>query len=247
LNTQAQWEAAYHGTRLEGLFATIHDGQLVKGPSRKLGKSRVFCFSKDKEYKAQNYAIWVPLFLDGYFWRVMWELRVDRSDSNFTCRDNTDQWCIQERSVRLAALYMECWHVIEFAFGSYFHRAWDSRLEVNPLMRTKRNKEAEDQKIRRQDFQKNPPRNWKSAEGFLPEKHGIREQQKKRRSIEHLLQLRARHYSSAHVTKNCELSCSPETIKSDGWQCSRKSIRQRIGERPTSPRDRIRTRNWPFS
>ena len=37
MNTQTKWEVAYHGTRLEGLFATIHDGQLVKGPSRKLG------------------------------------------------------------------------------------------------------------------------------------------------------------------------------------------------------------------
>jgi hypothetical protein len=37
----ARWEIAYHGTRLEGLFATICEGQVRKGPSRKLGKSGV--------------------------------------------------------------------------------------------------------------------------------------------------------------------------------------------------------------
>jgi hypothetical protein len=64
MNTQAKWETAYHGTRL-GLSATIHDGRLVKGPSRKLKKSGIFCFSQDRIDKAHSYAIWVPLFVDG--------------------------------------------------------------------------------------------------------------------------------------------------------------------------------------
>ena len=82
-NNQAQWKTAYHGTRMEGLAATIRNGGLVAGPSRKLFKSGVFCFQEDLIRKAYTYAIWVPLFVDGFFWRAAWDLRVDRSDSNF--------------------------------------------------------------------------------------------------------------------------------------------------------------------
>jgi hypothetical protein len=77
VNTEALWKTAYHGTRLEGLSATIRDGRLVKGPGMKLYKSGVFCFSEERVGKAYTYAAWVPLFLDGFFWRAIWELKVD--------------------------------------------------------------------------------------------------------------------------------------------------------------------------
>jgi hypothetical protein len=38
-HSQAQWKTAYHGTRIQGLAATIRNGGLVAGPSRKRLKS----------------------------------------------------------------------------------------------------------------------------------------------------------------------------------------------------------------
>ena len=58
---------------------------------------------------------------------------MDRSDSNLNCRDRTDQWCIQERSVRLAALIVEYRHYANMIPSDSFHEVWDSRLEINPM------------------------------------------------------------------------------------------------------------------
>jgi len=103
-NMASNWATAYHGMRLEELAAVIRKGQLVKGPSMKRYQTGVFCFKSSLVKKAYQYARWVPLFLDGFFWRATWELKVDRTDSNFKSIDNTDQWCIPDRSVRLVAL-----------------------------------------------------------------------------------------------------------------------------------------------
>ena len=84
------WATAYHGMRLEGLAAVIRKGQLVKGPGMKRYQTGVFCFKSNLVDKAYLYAAWVPLFLDGFFWRATWELKVDRTDSNFKSSDNTD-------------------------------------------------------------------------------------------------------------------------------------------------------------
>jgi hypothetical protein len=74
-SSEARWETAYHGTRMEGLFSTICDGRLRPGPSRKLDKSGVFCFQKAKGHKACGHAVWMPLFEDGIFWRATWNSR----------------------------------------------------------------------------------------------------------------------------------------------------------------------------
>jgi hypothetical protein len=105
---------------------------LRQGPRDKLNTIGVFCFKEEIKWKAKNYAIWVPLFDDGFFWRATWEIMVDRNDSVFTARDQTDQWLIRERSVHLVALHIDYRHHTDMGNGEWFQVAWDSRLEVNP-------------------------------------------------------------------------------------------------------------------
>ena len=82
--------------------------------------------------KANTYAIWVPLFDDGFFWRATWEIMIDRNDSVFSANDQTDQWLARERSVHLVALHIDCRQHTGMVNGEYFRVAWDSCLEVNP-------------------------------------------------------------------------------------------------------------------
>jgi hypothetical protein len=67
----ARWEIAYHRMHIEALFSTIWQGKLRRGPREKLQNAGVFCFSEKLSWKAKGYAIWVPLFEDGFFWRAM--------------------------------------------------------------------------------------------------------------------------------------------------------------------------------
>jgi hypothetical protein len=93
----------------------------------------------------------MPLFEDGFFWRATWELKVDREDSKFSSKDNTDQWLIRERSAKLVALHLECRHYSEMVNGEWFQKAWDSSLEIDPANQAKTVETDTDQDLPREE------------------------------------------------------------------------------------------------
>ena len=103
---EAEWKTAYHSTKFEVLFNLIVEGELKEGPSRKCDVQTMYLHSRASDYKAAGYAKWNPLFDDGFLYRVVWEVVVDRSSKLDRARMNTDQWMQPENSVHLVqAIY----------------------------------------------------------------------------------------------------------------------------------------------
>ncbi len=73
----------------------------------------------------------VPLFDNGIFYAVKWELLVDRSDA--VRLKHHDQWVQPARSTHLAALWVRCRSAAEMESGSAFSWRWDPQLEANPF------------------------------------------------------------------------------------------------------------------
>merc|ERR1712048_434919 len=107
---KADWHRAWHGCKFEALYCIMYDGHLSASCDAENGerffrdKPGVYVHKDGTKHKAGNYTRFVHLCQDGVFWCAKWEVRVDRSD-RVPVR-NTDQWVQEERSVRLAALWL---------------------------------------------------------------------------------------------------------------------------------------------
>mmetsp|Transcript_52875 Transcript_52875/g.97547 ORF Transcript_52875/g.97547 Transcript_52875/m.97547 type:complete len:1023 (-) Transcript_52875:89-3157(-) len=137
---EADWQRAWHGCKMEGLYSIMYHGKLFASCDesrghRLLGNLHGVYAHKDlTEAKAGNYTRFVPLCRDGVFWAAKWELRVDRSDRVPASKKGTDQWVQEERSVRLVALWLCGRRVEDFVEGEELVEYWDPELEANPEM-----------------------------------------------------------------------------------------------------------------
>ena len=135
----ANWVRAWHGTKLVPLYSILYDQQLNVGHRFLQNTRGIYVHKDDNMDKCLNYVHFVPLCNDGVFWATVLELRVDRSDRIPSAKLNTDQWIQEERSVRLAALWV-CGRTREIMQSGYLvQRAWQPALEAPPqeLLETK--------------------------------------------------------------------------------------------------------------
>ena len=133
---QADWHRAWHGCKLEALYCIMYAGHLTASYDKENGerflrdKPGVYVHKDSTKHKAENYTRFVELCNDGVLWCAMWEVRVDRSDR--VPAGNTDQWVQEERSVRLAALWLCGRKYSDMKCGSEVSAVWDPLLEGNP-------------------------------------------------------------------------------------------------------------------
>lgn len=138
--TEADWQRAWHGCKLEGLYSIMYHGKLFASRSAALGERfsgvapGVYVHKDVTAAKAGNYTRFVPLCKDGVCWAAKWELRVDRSDRVPVGNYGTDQWVQEERSVRLAALWLCGRRYEDIADGEEVSEQWDPTMEANPLV-----------------------------------------------------------------------------------------------------------------
>ena len=134
---RSDWQRAWHGCKFESLYSIMYHGRLAasrdSGEGERFfeGAPGVYLHKDGTAKKAGFYMRFVPLCNDGVFWGALWEVWVDREDK-VTVPQKTDQWVQQERSVRLAALWLAGatyegmnpgWEVVE---------SWNPKLECNP-------------------------------------------------------------------------------------------------------------------
>ena len=139
---RSEWVTAWHGCKLEGLFSIMMHGKLRASKDKGRGEQYspnapgVYCHEEATKYKVWNYARFVPMFKDGFFWSAMWELKVDRSQQyslkQASSTSTRDQWAQREGSVRLAALWLVGYSVEMLPHNSHVIECWDPLVEGNP-------------------------------------------------------------------------------------------------------------------
>ena len=133
---EADWQLAWHGCKFEALCSIMYHGRLNASCDREKGerffpdKPGVYVHKDVTAHKAENYTRFVELFQDGVFWCAKWEVRVDRSDRIVV--EHTDQWVQEERSVRLAALWLCGYNYLDMDYGWEVSSGWNPLLEANP-------------------------------------------------------------------------------------------------------------------
>ena len=141
-NGRSEWVTAFHGCKMEGLYSIMMHGRLRASKDKGRGDRYhdnapgVYCHEPETQYKVWNYARFVPMFKDGFFWSAMWELKVDRSqqyDMKHAPSESTrDQWSQREESVRLAALWLVAYSVQDLPHNTHVIECWDPLVEGNP-------------------------------------------------------------------------------------------------------------------
>ena len=136
---KADWQRAWHGTKIEALYSIMYHGKLAATHSLERGDRwlkntcGVYVHKDDTGHKVLNCMRFVPLCKDGVFWGAKWELQVDRSDRVPAAKLRTDQWVQRERSVRLVALWVCGLTHSKMEYGSDAQAVWDRMLEARPL------------------------------------------------------------------------------------------------------------------
>jgi len=135
---KAEWQRAWHGPKLEGLYSIMYHGKLAASRNAERGERLlknlpgVYVHKDGTMDKVLNYARFVPLCRDGVFWCTKWELQVDRADRIDRSKHGTDQWVQEERSVRLVALWVLGRTHETMEEGFEVQEAWEPALEANP-------------------------------------------------------------------------------------------------------------------
>ena len=81
--TAADWQVAWHGSKVEALYSTMYYGELFvsddieKGHRFREGRPGIYVHSAAFAKKAENYTRFTPLCDDGVMWAAKWEVRVD--------------------------------------------------------------------------------------------------------------------------------------------------------------------------
>ena len=81
-------------------------------------------------HKAEGYAIWTPVFGDGYYWRVIVEVKRD-SEYRVPAKD-TDQTVVDTEGVHIAAILVEKRSLKDIPSGEVLSKAWDPQGESFP-------------------------------------------------------------------------------------------------------------------
>ena len=145
---ETDWKRAWHGSKIEALYSIMYHQEINSSEDAERGhrflenKPGVYCFKDELRSKAAYYARYVPLFRDGVFWSVTWELRVDRSRR--VSLQGSDQWAQPGDAVEIAALWVtgKTWR--DMTNASAVQLMWDPLLEANPTQRPGGRKPAEE-------------------------------------------------------------------------------------------------------
>ena len=124
-----------HGTIPEALYSILEYQKLrhgVRNLTRK-GEEIVGVYIHEKnEHKAEGYAIWTPVFEDGWFWRVVFEVKWD-PELRVPVK-HKDQTIVDPEGVYLHVLIIEKRLLKDINSGEYISKVWDPMSEANPYL-----------------------------------------------------------------------------------------------------------------
>ena len=128
---QTDWQRAWHGGKVRHLHSTIFSGTLKANlDTHRDDLLGVWAFGDTKKEWADSYSEWTDLFHDGIFWRIKWEIFVDRSRRVGGHR-RPHQWLQPEESVVLAALWV-AGRAFEQMVDNDAVSKWDPARETRP-------------------------------------------------------------------------------------------------------------------
>ena len=127
----ADWNKAWHGTKMENLYAIIAAKTLIPGPTQlEHVANAVYVCGDHIRSHANFYMRYVPLCQDGVFWAVKWEVSVDRNRKFPSSK--TNQWLQRPGSVVLEALWVSGKTSRSLLNDEVVQLAWYPHLEVRP-------------------------------------------------------------------------------------------------------------------
>ena len=109
-----EYQALRHGTR------TL----------KRKGKDVVGVYIHERNaHKAEGYAAWTPVFGDGYYWRVLVEVKWD-SQYRVSAKD-TGQTIVGTEGVHIAAILVEKRLLKDIPNGEVLSKVWDPQIELS--------------------------------------------------------------------------------------------------------------------
>jgi hypothetical protein len=136
--TQSSWTRAWHGTKIEAIYATAYHGILLESSDEELVErylangQGVYLHGDANRHKVGCYSRFTQLVKGGAFYAVHWEVRTDR-ESRVKGTRRTDQWVQPSQSVQLAALWVCMRDVSQMVDASPVSLPWDPELEASPF------------------------------------------------------------------------------------------------------------------
>lgn len=132
-----RWVRAWHGSQLAALCSILHHERLFDSCRKDLGHRfdpgfpGVYCHldaTKNKAWPGGSYSHFVPIFGDGTFWGITWELLVDSWHWNKLRGDQ----CVQSASTMfIKALWVRGVTQEQLQAGDHV-RFWNPEHEANP-------------------------------------------------------------------------------------------------------------------
>eukprot|EP00969_Alexandrium_andersonii_P249584 11030411-Alexandrium_andersonii.AAC.1 len=72
---------------------------------------------------------------DGFFWGVLWEVKVNHAAFRAPGFKHRDQWMVQEEGIFMEALWVTALPWDQIPYNTYVARCWDPWLEAHPSRR----------------------------------------------------------------------------------------------------------------
>ena len=135
---QSSWERAWHGTKLEALYAIAYHGIILESSDETQGERFLtngkggYLHGDANRHKIGCYSRFVQLIPNGLYFAIHWEVRTDRK-SRVTSARRTDQWIQPMQSVQLAALWVCVRDAMQMVDASPFSPMWIPALEASPF------------------------------------------------------------------------------------------------------------------
>ena len=82
-------------------------------------------------HNVEGYAAWAPVFGDGYYWRVIVEVKWD--PEHRVPAKHHDQIVVDTKGVHIAAILIEKRRLKDIPCGEMISKVWDPIGEANPL------------------------------------------------------------------------------------------------------------------
>ena len=115
-------------SRITTLHPSTYNEARTVGEHFREGAPGAYPHNDARRHNAEECIRYSPLFRNDIFWAAKWEVRADRSDRGVAKR--TDQWVQEERSTRLAALWLHGLRTEGMANGWEVSRCWGALREA---------------------------------------------------------------------------------------------------------------------
>ena len=123
-----------HGAIPEALYGILEHQKLRHGTRtlQRKGEEVVGVYIHERNaHKAKNYAIWTPVFGDGYYWRVNVEVKWD--PAHRVPAKHHDQTVVDTEGVHISAFLVEKRSLEDIPCGNSISKVWNPLSDAHPF------------------------------------------------------------------------------------------------------------------